>query len=460
VNSSSARPAAVAVSADTLEAHVTATLARLAATCDARRLLVAWSGGCDSTALLHLALAHARRHRLAIVAVHVDHALLPESAHWASHCTGYAARLGVPCVTRRLGTAPPVGASIEAWAREQRYAELAALTDATTLVLTAHHRDDQGETVLQRVLEGAGPHGLAGMRELRLLGAGHLGRPLLACGRDTLLRWATARGLCWVEDASNVDARFRRNRLRHEVLPLLASVVPGAVTGLLRLGGIQAAVAEGLDQLADALLDAAARPPWRIPIATLHAAGPQWGPFVLRRALVRAGCAPPGRRQLEEILVSACTARGDATPVVRWGAHAVRRYRGELYVTPAELPPTPSGVVAWSPDVPLNLSAGTLRARPGGALALDAARLRAGEVTVRFRDGGERCRPHGSAHRRSLKHLFQDWGVPPWERARTPLVFVDGELAAVAGHCVCAGYAATAAGAAGLALDWTPAAAR
>ncbi|MEQ8660172.1 MAG: tRNA lysidine(34) synthetase TilS, partial [Gammaproteobacteria bacterium] len=161
--------------APTLEARVAATLSRLRGACGASRLLVAWSGGLDSTVLLHLACAHARADGLAIAAVHVDHGLAAESTAWAAHCVRYAARLGVPCTTRRLAASPPAGASIEAWAREQRYAALAGQSDAATLVLTAHHRDDQRETVLQRVLEGAGPHGLAGMRELRRLGAGHLG---------------------------------------------------------------------------------------------------------------------------------------------------------------------------------------------------------------------------------------------------------------------------------------------
>ncbi|MEQ8497457.1 MAG: tRNA lysidine(34) synthetase TilS, partial [Gammaproteobacteria bacterium] len=392
----------------------------------------------------------------AIATVHVDHALAPNSADWAAHCERHAADLGVPCVTRRLVTSPPAGASVEAWAREQRYAELAAMTDAGTLVLTAHQRDDQCETILQRVLEGAGPYGLAGIRELRRLGAGYLARPLLCCSRAELAAWARARALSWVEDASNADGRFRRNRLRHDVLPVLSAAVPGAATGLLRLARIQAEVASGLDRMADAMLDAAARAPHRIPVASLRAAGPEWAPFVLRRALVRAGCEPPGRRQLRQILECACTARADAVPVVRWGRHAVRRYRGELYVTAAELPGPPREALAWTAQTPLALAVGTLSVRQGQGLALDPARLRSGAMTVRFRVGGERCRLPGSAHRRTLKQLFQEWGVPPWERALTPLVFVDGELAAVAGHCVCAGHAAPA-GSVGLELEWEPA---
>ncbi|MEQ8659754.1 MAG: tRNA lysidine(34) synthetase TilS, partial [Gammaproteobacteria bacterium] len=289
-------------------------------------------------------------------------------------------------------------------------------------------------------------------------GAGHLGRPLLEHTRSELAAWAHAHALDWVEDASNDDARFRRNRLRHGVLPQLTAALPGAAEGLLRLARIQADLASGLDRLADTLLDAAGRPQRCIPIAVLSAAGAAWAPFMLRRALVRAGCAPPGRRQLEEILTRACTARVDATPLVRWGGHAVRRYRGELYVTPARLPAAPPAPLAWTLDAPLVLAAGTLSTRTGRSHALDPARLRAGVVTVRFRAGGERCRPHGSAHRQALKQLFQAWGVPPWERALTPLLFVDGELAAVAGHCVCAGYAAGDGGpdgAAGVELVWT-----
>ncbi len=443
-----------------LAAQAEAALAALVARSGARRLLVALSGGLDSSVLLDLAGRYARRANLDISALHVDHGLAPDSAQWVAHSEALAARLGVPCTVHRVDGRPPAGASVEAWAREQRYAALAALARHDTLVITAHHRDDQCETVLQRVLEGAGPHGLVGMRDLRRLGAGHLGRPLLEVERAALRGHAKVAGLSWVEDASNQDRRFRRNRLRHEMLPRLEAAVPGARAGLLRLAAIQADVANGLDRFADGLLTASARPPHRIAIDTLGAAGPEWAPFVLRRALARAGCAQPGRRPLEAILGSVCGARRDANPVVCWGGHAVRRYRDELFVTPAALPPVPAEPVAWRAAQPLELAAGTLVLRRGRRHALDTARLdgrreaREAVLTVDFRRGGEVCRPHGGAHRRPLKHLFQEWGVPPWERLRTPLLYVDGELAAVVGHCVCEGFAAREEG---LEPVWTPA---
>ena len=444
----------------TLVAQAEAALAALIARSGARRLLVALSGGLDSSVLLDLAGRYARRANLDIDALHVDHGLARDSAQWADHCAVIAARLGVACAVHRLYSRPPAGASIEAWAREQRYAALAAVTRHDTLVVTAHHRDDQRETVLQRVLEGAGPHGLVGIRDLRRLGEGHLGRPLLDIERAALHAHAESTGLSWVEDASNQDWRFRRNRLRHEVLPRLEAAVPGARSGLLRLAAIQADVASGLDRFADGLLATSANPPHRIAIDTLGAAGPEWAPFVLRRALARAGCAQPGRRPLEAILGSVCGARRDANPVVRWGGHAVRRYRDELFVTPAALPPVPTAPVTWRAAQPLELTAGTLALRRGRGHALDTTwfdRSRAtrdAALTVDFRRGGEVCRPHGSAHRRPLKHLFQEWGVPPWERARTPLLYIDGELAAVVGYCVCERFAARGEG---LEPVWTPA---
>jgi len=417
---------------------------------------VALSGGLDSSVLLDLGCRYARRADLDIGALHVDHGLAPDSAQWAAHCEALAARLDVPCVVRRLAGRPPAGASVEAWAREQRYAELAAMAGTDTLVVTAHHRGDQCETVLQRVLEGAGPHGLGGIRGLRRLGEGYLGRPLLDIEREALRAYAGMAGLSWIEDASNQDRRFRRNRLRHDVLPVLEAAVPGARSGLLRLAAIQADVATGLDRFADGLLAASARPPHRIALATLGAAGQEWAPFVLRRALARAGCAQPGRRQLGEILASACGARPDANPVVRWGAHAVRRYRDELFVTPAVLPMIPAGPVSWRFERPLELAGGSLVLRPGHRHALDVACLgdSGAVLCVDFRRGGETCRPHGSAHHRPLKQLFQEWGVPPWERTRTPLLYVDGVLAAVVGYCVCEGFAARGEG---LEPVWTPA---
>jgi tRNA(Ile)-lysidine synthase len=225
------------------------------------------------------------------------------------------------------------------------------------------------------------------------------------------------------------------------------------VANVARLAAIQGALADLLDRAADDALTGGALPPHQLALATLAAVQPGERPWVLRRWLVRAGVPAPGHRQLAQIEHEVAGARDGAVPLARWREHAVRRHAGRLYLTPARLPAPPPVPLAWQPDVPLRLPWGTLAGAPAGAGSLAAARLAGARVTVDFRRGGERCRPAGRAHGQSLKKLFQEWQVPPWERSLTPLVRVDGEVAAVVGHCVCAGFTA-AAGEPGLDLAW------
>lgn len=432
-------------------------MARLVESHALDHLCVAFSGGADSSALLILASEWGREHGIAVSAHHVDHGLQAQSASWASFCVERARELGVPCRVTKVTDAPPRGASIEAWARTERYTALAAHSAVGTVILTAHHRDDQAETVLQRAVDAAGPHGLAGIRAVRALGRGLLARPLLGCSRDELRAYLERRGVSWLADPANGDVRFVRNRLRHAVMPALDAALPGAIDGLVRMASLQSALARGLDAYADALLLPAAASSHRLPLARLDAVPVELRPYVVRRFLERAGGLPIGGRHLRAILDTVCAARVDAAPMVRWAGHAVRRYRGSVYLTANPLPPTPTSRQAWRFGTELALSCGRLSAVPAVDGELDATRLAAADaIDVDFRRGGEHCRPVGRGHRHALKKLFQEWGVPPWERARTPLLYVDGELAAVVGYCVCTGFAARA-GQPACRLVWTPA---
>ncbi len=439
-----------------LPAAAHASLQRIVAASGARRLLVACSGGRDSCVLLDLAVPFARKAGLAIEAVHVDHGLQPGSAGWARHAARIAAERDVVFHGLRLAGAPAPGDSIEAWARRERYAAMSALMSSATCLLTAHHADDQVETVLMRALAGAGPHGLRGMRELRAMAPGTLGRPLLACrGRD-VAAYACARGLAFVDDPGNHDPRFLRNRLRHALLPRLQVHDPAIASRLLRLGAAEAALARALDAAADAWLQ---RSGSRLPVVSgdaVSAAGPVFGCYVLRRAAERAGLDPPAGRHLREMRDRLLPARADAAPLVSWGRNQVRRYRGHLYFMSAP-PAVPDADEAfeWLPHTALALPWGELRPDGGAGPALSRRALARGPVTVTFRRGGERCRLHGRGHHQALKKLFQDWHVPPWERAITPLVRIDGVLAAIGAYGVCEGFGAEDEADA-TRLDWRP----
>ena len=200
-----------------LRAHLTAALADH----PANPLCVAFSGGPDSTALLH-ALATLPRER-ALRAVHVDHGLHPDSVRWAEHARTFCAGLEIPCTVCRVSVDTRAGLGIEGAAREARYAALAGQLQPGELLLTAHHRDDQVETVLLKLLRGAGPEGLGGMRVRRPLGAGELWRPLLDVPRAVLRDYVQAHALACLDDPANADPRLARYVLRHEILPRLAA---------------------------------------------------------------------------------------------------------------------------------------------------------------------------------------------------------------------------------------------
>jgi tRNA(Ile)-lysidine synthase len=397
-----------------------------------RRLVVAASGGLDSTVLVH-ALASLRP-ALApcdLRVVHVDHGLHPDAPRWAAHCVAQARALGLDVRVRRIAVATGGGASPEAAARDARYAALAEEMAPGDVLLTAHHADDQLETLLLALVRGAGVAGLAAMPAVTSFGPGKLVRPLLPYSRAALADWARAQGLAWCDDPSNVDTRYARNYIRHEVVPALLRRWPAAAATASRSAALCAEASELADALADIDLAACARD-GRPAASALAALPPARARNALRAWLAREGVVAPPRHQLEHVLTDVVRARRDALPRVAWGGIEVRRHRDRLYVhTP--VPSPPHAPLALTPDVPLDLAAlGVLTLVRGEGPGLAPQALAGKPLEVRFRRGGERLRPFGRRHRTELKKLLQAHDVVPWMRASLPLVYAGERLAAVA----------------------------
>ena len=415
-------------------------------------LLLAYSGGLDSSVLLHLLRDYTQTRGLRLQAHHIDHALHSDSATWNARCAELATHFGVAYSAERLASTPPAGASIENWARHARYAALLAHTDAQTALLTAHHQDDQAETVLLHALRGSGPHGLAGIRAHGRCGDTRLLRPLLDESRAELRIYADVHGLTWIEDPSNVEQRFARNRLRAAVLPTMEHAFPGAAAALARVASLQGEVVEVLEALADQIVGDAQT----LPMSCLRDSAPPLRPYLIKRWLARRGGPPPGRAQLEHILHDMLHARVDGAPAVVWRGVAVRRYDDRLFVTTARVPLPAEHSPSWSsPWAALALKHGDLSAQAVAEQGLDTRRLAQSSLSVRYRCGGERLRLHAGGPRRELKHLFQEWRVPPWQRASWPLLYVGDQLAAVPGYAVAAEFRSVAAGP-GLRFSWQP----
>lgn len=416
------------------------------------RYRVALSGGLDSTVLLH-AMAGLREHLAApLCAIHADHGLQAASGAWSAHCAELCASLSIPLETVALRLAPGAGESVEAMAREARYAAFAASMVPGELLLTAQHRDDQAETVLLQLLRGAGVAGLAAMPELTAMLPGQLGRPLLGFSRAELEDYAEAHELAWLEDPSNRSLAHDRNYLRHEVMPRLKARWPAATTTLSRSAGhcaaankaLQAFAAQDLRQCRLSAYSLAIPPLIRLPAERQY--------NLLRAWIEDSGLPMPATHKLERILAEVIPARGDAAPLVSWDGAELRRYRDALWLTPPLPPAGGDWRASWDAGDTLRLpeGLGELRVSLGqGDIAPE--RWAAGRREVVFRREGLSCRLRGRQGSRTLKKLFQELGVPPWLRERVPLLLIDGELAAVGDYCVCAPFAGSGEG---LALHW------
>ncbi len=389
------------------------------------RLCVAFSGGADSTALLAALAQLRRRESFTLRALHVDHGLQPQSADWARQARRTGRQLGV--TVRVLRVTVRRGGSLEAAARTARYAALAAQLRSGEWLLTAHHLDDQLETVLLQLMRGAGLAGLAAMAERLPLGAGTLLRPLLPVSHAQLVAWLRRRGLDWSEDPSNADERFDRNYLRRRITPALLARWPAAAQTVRRSAAHLAEARALLDQQADAQLALAADgDALRVPV--LRRCSLPMRRQVLRRWLRLRGLPAADQSRLREIATAMLAARTDAMPLVKWPGAELRRH-GSLLHAMAPLPPLPPAAewLTRRPMVLPQLGRLSLTPDPHGNVCLTRWPAR---LQVRFRDGGELLRT--AAGRQSLKDVLQRAGVPPWQRARLPLLYDGQQLIAVA----------------------------
>lgn len=394
------------------------------------RLCVGLSGGLDSSVLLHLLHRLQPELGFGLSAVHVHHGLSPQADAWAGFCQDLCTRLGVPLKVERIRVAAQ-GQGIEAAARQARYRVYAGL-DADYVVL-AHQQDDQAETVLLNLLRGSGVDGLAAMPVERPLAGSRvrLLRPLLDVSRQQIEAYARAQGLAWVEDESNLDTRHARNHLRHRVLPEIERRFPAYRDSLTRAARHLAECGELLAVLA--AVDAAdAMTAQGLSLAKLAALSRPRAKNLLRWFLAREGFGHWPERRTEVLLDQLLHARPDNHIELRQGGDTLRVWRGCLQRVPGR-PGAQAGVATWRGETRLSFAGGCLTFGQARGEGLSLARLREAPVTLRLRRGGERLRPDCRRPRRSLKHLFQEQAIPPWERERLPLLYVGDALAWVAG---------------------------
>lgn len=400
------------------------------------KLIVGFSGGLDSTVLLHALSAHLDL-RFKLIAVHVNHGISPNAASWQNHCEQWCSQYGIALI--RESVQFNRSANVEERARIARYAAFASLMTTDACLILGHHQDDQAETVLLQLFRGAGIDGLAAMTEWGNFSTGVLARPFLKCSRSQLERYAVQHQLTWIEDESNQDSSYSRNYLRRQIMPMLLEKWPGVVKTIARTAIHCQQAKNNLDALAEydfSMSQTAEHEELRsnslfieplldLNIERLANILRVW----LRNNQVQFPATPIFNRLIYEVIF----ARHDAVPEVSWGNNLIRRYQNRLFLdkkNEINLPTCTEWVEFPAPltieTAEINLFAKEMRqglSIPNGA-----------KLVIKFRQGGEIFNWHGQS--KQLKKLLQEWGVPPWLRDRVPLVYVDDQLAAVVGYAV------------------------
>lgn len=396
------------------------------------RWLVAFSGGIDSTVLLHALANAAASGGTAIIAIHVNHGLHADAGEWDEHCRKFAEELGVIYMSRRVTVDDDLRSGPEAAAREARYAMLQTLVEPGDCLLSAHHEEDQAETLLLNLMRGSGVAGLAGIGATQSFGAGRLLRPLLGISGEAIREYAERHELSWIDDPSNVDTRFDRNFLRQEVMPKLASRWPAVSARLKQSADLASEASALLKDLADIDL-AAAGSAQRLDLSVVQALSTARQRNLLRQAVSLNGLPSPPATRLYQAIHELIPAREDAQPLVTWPGVELRRYRDHLYILPAMPDPPQEPAQALLPEESLDLGPGmgqlALQPLVEGGISPECA---GDGLWVRYRQGGEEIRPAGHERTHKLKKLLQQEGIVPWMRERLPLLYAGDTLVAVA----------------------------
>jgi tRNA(Ile)-lysidine synthase len=423
-----------------------------------KRLVVAYSGGMDSQALLfalHKHLQAIEDSPLTLCALHINHGISTSASQWQQHCQQFCIYLGVAFTTIKVTVKQ--GANLEANARAARYCAFRQFLQADDCLVMAHHLNDQAETLLLRLLRGSGLQGLAAIPYYRRLAKGYLYRPWLRVSKTEITQFAQTMRMAWVEDDTNEDTGFDRNFVRHRVLPVLQQRWPSAIQNFSRSADLcrrSQSLMTDLGQL-DFNQLAGDKGHW-LDISGLLLLSTDRQKNVLSYWL-NSQQVKPTYELLNSILSQVVTANQQANPLIKCANFEIRRYRQRLYLQPGLPAYSAQQTFVWPgfPHQPLKLTGnGGVKAEPaaGQGLAL-AAITRGVRVKICFRQGGERCRPHGRVGSHPLKKLLQEQGVPPWLRNRLPLLYLDDTLVAAAGLWICQGFQATA-DQPGLLLEW------
>ena len=402
------------------------------------RIAVAYSGGLDSSVLLQLCALYAQQNQISLMAFHVHHGLSPNADDWALHCQQQCSQLGIPFEVAHVQLGSTQGDGLEAAARKKRYAALGQLCVAhqIDILLTAHHQDDQAETMLLQMLRGAGVAGLCGMQQSHyaagLLGSTTLilARPLLSLARTELETCVEQHAISHIQDESNADPRYTRNALRLEIMPLLAQHFPGFQTRFARTAQHAQSALYLLEQLAEQDYQQCLTEPGSsaLNVLALQLLPEERIDNVLRFWIATYDVQMPSSARLAEIRKQLLHARADAQVCVKHGPIEVHRYRSQLSIASCAQPEPEPVRFQWQGEASLAFPgfSGSLHfidALAPGQFGIERSYLLAQQLELRPRQGGERLKLAANRPTRDMKSHYQSHAIPYWQRERLPFVF-------------------------------------
>jgi tRNA(Ile)-lysidine synthase len=404
-----------------------------------RNIAVAYSGGLDSSVLLHLAKDFCMSRQIKLYAFHIHHGISPNADTWLAHCEAQAKQQGVHFFSQRVNLIDVAEHGIEQSARIARYAALNTLCKQhqIPLLITAHHQDDQAESVLLQLLRGSGLPGLSGMAELQLQ---HsllendiaLGRPMLQLTRQQLEDLATTLDITHIDDESNADTRYKRNAVRAWITPVLEKNFPSFATQFTRSAKHIQSAQRLLDELAQSDLEQCAEGSI-IFLDKLQSLSVDRVDNLLRYWIRDLAIYAPSNAQLEQLRQQMLRSSHEAHPLIEIAGLHFQRRGQQLYATKEhskQLPPTEIISFVWQGESEIDIPAwyGKIQFKATKQGGFDAAALRKGPLSVRPRSGSEKLKPDSARPTRSLKNLFQEAEISAQDRIWLPLLYLGEDL--------------------------------
>ena len=395
------------------------------------KFCIAFSGGMDSTVLLHV-MKNIIDEKSQIRAIHINHNIVDNSKVWTRTCKSICKNFGIDIEIISLEVTHN-GYGLEAAARDERYKKLKEKLYENEYLLTAHHEEDQMETVFLRMARGTGLDGLQGINEKYSFGEGIIFRPMLEVSKTSVMDYAKEHQLKWVEDSSNQDTHFDRNFLRKKIIPQFRERWPSIASSVSRLSQLSAQNIKILNQIAEEDIGPIANMN-ELPLAKLLDKSFERANNMLRYIILANGMSIPSMKTLQDGLKEMLDPETDKS-VIAWKDYCIRKYKNHLYfLSNSDLEPNKVDVrIPWEIGKTVNLgeNIGTIEATfiHGDGLSIEKCE---NKLTISYRQGGELIKPIGHRINKSLKNLFQENQILPWMRDKIPLIYYQDELVSVA----------------------------